>query len=372
MPALFSPIQLGSLALSNRIIIPPMCTYSAEDGCATSWHLMHYGNLAQSGAGLLIMEATAVEARGRISPFDLGLWNDANQAALHPVIEHLRRYSNMPLCIQLAHAGRKASSAKPWEGGHALPATHPQAWPTISASAEGYLPTDPTPTSATLADIADIKQAFADAAVRSHQLGLDAIELHAAHGYLLHQFLSPLSNHRTDAYGGSLENRMRLTLEVFEAMQAVLPQGFPIGVRISGTDWVDGGWDVEQSKVLAQALAQRGCAFLHVSSAALSPAQKIPVGPGYQVPLAEALRASLQGAMPVIAVGLITDAAQAQAILDAGQADAIGIARAMLYNPRWPWEAARQLGAHVHAAPQYLRCQPHGAKDLFDMPTATA
>lgn len=368
MPALFSPVRFGSLELANRIIIPPMCMYSAEEGLPTSWHAMHYGNLAQSGAGLLILEATAVEARGRISSHDLGLWSDNHMKAFQPLLADIRRYSSMPVCIQLAHAGRKASSLRPWEGGAAMPANHPDAWPTISASAQGYLPSDPVPASATLQDIADITQAFVDAAVRSHQLGLDAIELHAAHGYLLHQFLSPLSNLRDDAYGGSLDNRMRLTLEVFDAMQAAVPQGFPIGVRISATDWVDGGWEIEQSKALAQALAARGCAFLHVSSAALSPAQKIPVGPSYQVPLAEALRTSLQASMPVIAVGLITEARQAESILQAGQADAIGIARSMLYNPRWPWEAARQLGAHVHAAPQYLRCQPHGAKDLFDTP----
>lgn len=365
MSALFSPIRFGALECANRIVIPPMCTYSAEDGCATDWHLMHYGSLAQSGAGLLILEATAVEARGRISAYDLGLWNDAQAEALQPVLAHLRRFSPMPVCIQLAHAGRKASSLRPWEGGGALPADHPQAWPTISASAVGYLPTDPTPVSASLQDIAQIQQAFVDAAVRSHALGLDAIELHAAHGYLLHQFLSPLSNQRSDAYGGSLDNRMRLTLEVFEAMCNALPAGFPIGVRISGTDWVEGGWDIEQSKVLAQALVERGCAFLHVSSAALHPAQQIPLAPGYQVPLAQALRESLDGRMLVIAVGLITEAQQAEAILQAGQADAIGVARAMLYNPRWPWEAARQLGARAAAAPQYLRCEPRGAKNLL-------
>lgn len=365
MSALFSPVRFGSMECANRIVIPPMCTYSAEDGCATDWHLMHYGNLAQSGAGLLILEATAVEARGRISAYDLGLWNDAQAQALEPVISHIRRFSPMPMCIQLAHAGRKASCTRPWEGGGALPAGHPQAWPTISASALGFLPTDPTPDSATLQDIALIQQAFVDAALRSHALGLDAIELHAAHGYLLHQFLSPLSNLRTDQYGGSLDNRMRLTLEVWEAMRNALPADFPIGVRISATDWIEGGWDIEQSKVLAQALAERGCAFLHVSSAALHPAQQIPIAPGYQVPLAQALRHSLNGRMPVIAVGLITEAQQAEAILQAGQADAIGVARAMLYNPRWPWEAARQLGDSAVAAPQYLRCEPRQAKHLL-------
>lgn len=365
MSALFSPIRFGSLKCTNRIVIPPMCTYSAEDGQATSWHTMHYGNLAQSGAGLLIMEATAVEARGRISAYDLGLWNDAQSDALRPVIEHLRRYSTMPVCIQLAHAGRKASSKRPWEGGGALEADHPLAWRTISASTQGFLPADPTPQAATLQDIAEIKQAFVDAAVRAHQLGLDAIELHAAHGYLLHQFLSPLSNQRTDVYGGTLENRLRLTLEVFDALRTTLPADFPIGVRISATDWVEGGWDVEQSKVLAQALAQRGCAFLHVSSAGLDARQQIPVGPAYQVSAAAALRQHLQASMPVIAVGLITQPQQAESILQTGQADAIGVARAMLYNPRWPWEAARQLGATALCAPQYLRCEPHGAKGLL-------
>ena len=366
MSALFSPIAFGPLQLANRIVIPPMCMYSAQDGMATDWHLMHYGNLAQSGAGLLILEASAVEARGRINAYDLGLWSDAHASALQPVVQHIRRYGPMPVCIQLAHAGRKASTRRPWEGGGAYPAGDPLAWQTISASALPFSPTDPVPQAATLDDIEGFKQAFAAAAVRAHRLGLDAIEIHAAHGYLLHQFLSPLSNQRSDAYGGSLENRMRLTLEVFDAVRAAVPTSMCVGVRISATDWVQGqGWDVEQSKTLASALAARGCQFLHVSTAGLHIDQKIPLGPNYQVPAAAALKAHLQGAMPVIAVGLVTDPAQAEAIVHRGEADAVGVARAMLYNPRWPWEAARQLGAQVHAAPQYLRCQPHGAKTLF-------
>ena len=365
MSALFSAIQFGDLELANRIIIPPMCTYSADHGCATSWHTMHYGNLAQSGAGLLILEATAVEARGRISAYDLGLWNDAQAVSFQPMLQHIRSFSAMPICIQLAHAGRKASSLRPWEGGGAMPTNNPLSWPTISASAQSFMPTDPVPQAANLNDIAHIKEAFVAAALRAYRLGLNAIEVHAAHGYLLHQFLSPLSNLRTDRYGGSLENRMRLTLEVFDAIQTALPANFPLGVRISATDWVSGGWDLAQSKVLASALAERNCAFLHVSSAALSPAQQIPIAPGYQVPLAHDLKDSLKGRMPVIAVGLITQAQQAEAILQAGQADAIGVARAMLYNPRWPWEAARQLGDTVQCAPQYLRCEPHGAKGLL-------
>ncbi|MEG2048864.1 MAG: NADH:flavin oxidoreductase/NADH oxidase [Comamonas sp.] len=366
MSALFSPIAFGPLQLANRIVIPPMCMYSAQDGLATDFHLAHYGNLAQSGAGLLVLEATAVEARGRISAYDLGLWSDAHTAALRPVVEHIRRFSPMPVCVQLAHAGRKASSRRPWEGGGALPADDALAWPTLSASAIPFAPSDPAPQAASLQDIADITQAFVDAALRAQQLGIHAIEIHAAHGYLLHQFLSPLSNQRADGYGGSLENRMRLTLEVFEAVRAAVDESMAVGVRISATDWMEpAGWDLPQSQQLAAELAARGCDFLHVSSAALHPEQKIPVGPGYQVPLAEALKDSLEGRMPVIAVGLITDASQAEAIVHTGQADAVGLARAMLYNPRWPWEAARQLGAQVHAAPQYLRCQPHGAKNLF-------
>ena len=365
MSALFTPVRWSSLSLANRLVIAPMCTYSAVRGHATSWHVMHYGNLAQSGAGLLIVEATAVEARGRITHYDLGLWSDAHTETLGQVLEHIRTYSPMPVCIQLGHAGRKASSQRPWEGGGPLPADATNAWPTISASALPFAADDPVPRSASVQEIAAIKQAFVDAAMRARRMGIDAIELHAAHGYLLHQFLSPLSNQRTDDYGGSLDNRMRLTLEVFEAMRHALPAGFPVGVRISATDWVEGGWDVEQSKVLASALADRGCAFLHVSSGGLTPAQQIPIAPGYQVPLAQQLKAHLQDRMPVIAVGLITEAQQAEAILQAGQADAIGIARAMLYNPRWPWEAARQLGDHALAAPQYLRCEPHDAKGLL-------
>lgn len=371
MSALFSPVRFGTLELSNRIVIAPMCMYATEgDGLANDFHHTHYGTLAQSGAGLLIMEATAVQARGRISHADLGLWSDAHAEALRPVLAHIRRRSPMPVAIQLGHAGRKASCAVPWEGGAALAPEHPHGWPTISASAQPYSPIDPSPHSASLQDIADIRQAFVDAAVRAHQLGFDAIELHAAHGYLLHQFLSPLSNLRSDAYGGSPEARMRLTLEVFDAMQAALPTGFALGVRLSATDWVDGGWDVPQTVQLSRALAARGCAFVHISSGGLHPAQKIPVAPGYQVPLADAVRRALDGAMPVIAVGMILDAPQAQAVLSAGQADAIAIGRGMLYHPRWPWEAARQLGAQVEAAPHYLRCDPTPERQLFRHPNA--
>ncbi len=370
MTALFSPLSLGSVQLSNRIAIAPMCTYNATDGCATDWHLMHYGQLAQSGAGLLIVEATAVEDQGRIGLWDLGLWDDATQEAMRPVLEHVRRYSPIQMGVQLAHAGRKASSLQPWLGGGALPVSDPRHWPTLGPSALPASPDAPAPQAATLADIARVTQAFVNAAQRAHRLGYQVIELHAAHGYLLHQFLSPLSNLRSDGYGGSLENRMRLALEIFSAVRAAVPASLPVGVRISATDWIDSGWDVAQSAVLAAELQALGCAFLHVSSGGLSPTQKIPVAPGYQLPLASALRANLQ--MPVIAVGLITDPLQAQAALDAGHADAIAIARAALFNPRWPWHAAQVLGAQVQAAPPYLRCQPHGARGLFAPLNASA
>ncbi len=364
MSHLFSPLQLGRLELDNRIVIAPMCQYSADEGNATDWHRLHLGHLALSGAGLLILEATAVEARGRITWADLGLWNDANEAALGQVLASVRKYSAMPIGIQLAHAGRKASCARPWDGGKAIAPEARNGWQTVSASAIPFNDGDPVPTAASAQDIAEVVEAFAAAARRADRLDLAAIEIHAAHGYLLHQFLSPLSNQRQDAYGGSLENRMRLTLQVFDAVRAAVPRHRAVGVRISATDWVEGGWDLAQSIDLAKALEARGCDFIHVSSGALSPAQKIPLSPGYQVPFAEGIKQAVER-MPVIAVGLITEAKQAEAILEEGRADAIGLARAMLYDPRWPWHAAAELGASVRPVPQYLRSEPRGVKNLF-------
>ncbi|MES2188149.1 MAG: NADH:flavin oxidoreductase/NADH oxidase [Pseudomonadota bacterium] len=365
MSQLFSPLRLGRLELDNRIVIAPMCQYSADEGNATDWHQVHLGQLALSGAGLLIIEASAVEARGRITWADLGLWNDANEAALAGVLASIRQYSAMPIGIQLAHAGRKASTTRPWEGGgRAIAPDARNGWQTLSASAVPFRDGDPAPTAASPQDIAGVVEAFAAAARRADRLDLAAIEIHAAHGYLLHQFLSPLSNQRQDAYGGSLDNRMRLTLEVFDAVRAAVPKHRAVGVRISATDWVEGGWDLAQSIALAQALEARGCDYLHVSSGALSPAQQIPLSPGYQVPFADAIKQAVDK-MPVIAVGLITEAKQAETILEKGQADAIALARAMLYDPRWPWHAAAELGASVRAVPQYLRSEPHGVKGLF-------
>lgn len=365
MSRLFTPIQVGQLELRNRIIIAPMCQYSADEGCATDWHLIHLGNLALSGAGLLTIEATAVTPEGRISPDDLGLWNDANEAALERVLKGIRRYSDMPIAIQLAHAGRKASTRAPWDGGAQIAPEEPGGWRTVAPSAIPFAEGEHPPEALDEAGVRRIVDAFREAAVRSARLGLDAIQIHAAHGYLLHEFLSPLSNQRKDAYGGSLENRMRLPLEVFDAVREAFPAEKPVSVRVSGTDWAEGGWDVEQTIALTRELEARGCSAIHISSGGLTTAQHIPVGPNYQVPLARAVKEAT--GLLTIAVGLITSFDQAEAIVGTGDADMVAIARAILYDPRWPWHAAAHLGAKVHAAKQYHRCAPRRHEDLFEM-----
>ncbi|QUN05655.1 NADH:flavin oxidoreductase/NADH oxidase [Shewanella yunxiaonensis] len=363
MAKLFSPLTVGSLTLKNRIIIAPMCMYSADNGVIQPWHWQHYGNLAQSAAGMLIVEASAVAPEGRISYADVGLWNDQCQHALQQLVRDIRRDSDMPLLVQLGHAGRKASCHKPWDGGQQLPETDERSWQTIAPSAVPFTEGQRLPLAMTDAQIDDCINQFVAAAKRAHAAGMNGVELHAAHGYLLHQFLSPLSNQRNDDFGGSLSNRMRLPLAVFDAVRAALPRHFVVGVRISATDWVDGGWDLPQSIAFARELDHRGCDYIHVSSGGLSDQQQIAIGAGYQVPFAAAITAQVK--MPVIAVGLITDAQQAEKILLQDQADAIALARGILYDPRWPWHAAAALGAEVQAAPQYLRCQPHGLKSLL-------
>jgi 2,4-dienoyl-CoA reductase-like NADH-dependent reductase (Old Yellow Enzyme family) len=365
MSILFSPIDIGALSLRNRIVIAPMCQYSADDGSATDWHMIHLGHLALSGAGLLIIEATSVEPEGRITPDDLGLWSDANEAALGRVLKAVRAYSRIPVSIQLAHAGRKASIQSPWKGGNSL-APAAGGWSIVAPSAIPFDPQYSVPAALDAAGMRRVREAFGAAARRADRLGLDAIEIHSAHGYLLHEFLSPLSNQRGDSYGGSLENRMRFPLEVFEAVRASFSPGKPVGVRISGTDWVPGGWDVEQSVAFARELRRRGGAYIHVSSGGSSPQQQIPLGPGYQVPLAERIRK--ETGLTTIAVGLVTEPEQAEEILSSGKADLVALARGMLYDPRWPWHAAAKLGAQVDAPPQYLRSQPHGQKHLFRQP----
>lgn len=362
-PTLFEPLDIGGLSLSNRIVIAPMCQYSAVDGEMTDWHLMHLGNLAQSGAGVLTIEATAVLPEGRISYADVGLWDDRTEAAMARVVESLRRHSPMPVAIQLGHAGRKASTDKPWLGKGQIAPDADNGWQTEAPSAVPFAAGENPPLALDRAGMDRIRDAFAEAARRAARIGIDAVQIHGAHGYLLHQFLSPLSNRRDDAYGGSLENRMRFPLEVFDAVRAAFPADRPVTVRVSGTDWVDGGWDAEQTVAFARELERRGAAAIHVSSGGLDPRQAIPVAPGYQVPLARAVKQAVS--IPVVAVGLITGFEQAEQIVASGDADLVALARTVLYDPRWPWHAAAHLGASVHAADQYLRCQPHQYRHLF-------
>jgi 2,4-dienoyl-CoA reductase-like NADH-dependent reductase (Old Yellow Enzyme family) len=363
MSHLFQPLQLGELQLPNRILIAPMCQYSAHEGSATDWHMLHLGHLALSGAGLLTLEATAVSARGRISPTDLGLYSDDNEAALSHVIGAIRKYSPIPLAIQLSHAGRKGSSRTPWEGGAQIRPDEAGGWKTEAPSARPHSPDEVAPEELDRAGMNRIREDFVRAAQRAARIGLDGIEVHGAHGYLLHQFLSPLANERTDEYGGSLENRMRFPLEVFDAVRAAFPAGKPVWMRISATDWVPNGWDIEGTVALSKVLKTRGCAAIHVTTGGVSPLQAIKLGPGYQVPYAQRVKAEV--GLPTFAVGLITEPEQAEAIIANGEADAVSLARAMLYDPRWPWHAAAKLGAQVTAPPQYWRSQPREYKDLF-------
>jgi 2,4-dienoyl-CoA reductase-like NADH-dependent reductase (Old Yellow Enzyme family) len=351
MAQLFTPFDVGPIQLANRIVIAPMCQYSAEDGCMTDWHVIHLGHLALSGAALLTIEATAVVPEGRITYADVGLWSDENEAAMARTLAVIRRWSDMPTEV-------------PWKGGAQIPPNTPHGWQTVAPSAVPYAQGENAPAALDREGLKRVRDAFAAAAVRAHRLGLKAVQLHGAHGYLLHQFLSPLSNRRDDEYGGSLENRMRFPLEVLDAVRSALPSGYPVTMRVSGTDWVQGGWDTEQTILFAQACEQHGCAAFHVSSGGLSPAQKIPTGPSYQVPLARAVKAATS--MPVIAVGLITEFEQAEAIIGTGDADLIALARAILYDARWPWHAAAHFGARVKGPPQYLRSQPSRYRDLFD------
>jgi 2,4-dienoyl-CoA reductase-like NADH-dependent reductase (Old Yellow Enzyme family) len=362
---LFTPFNVGGLHLRNRIVIAPMCQYSAVDGCMTDWHLIHLGHLALSGAALLTIEATAVVPEGRITYADVGLWSDETESAMARTLESVRRWSDMPIAIQLAHAGRKSSHEIPWKGGRQIPPGEKNGWQTEGPSAEPFESAEHPPVALDRVGLARVRDAFAAAARRAARLGIDAVQLHGAHGYLLHEFLSPLSNHRTDEYGGSLENRMRFPLEVFDAVRESFPAERSVTVRVSGTDWAEDGWDAEQTVAFAQALEARGCAAIHVSSGGLTPAQQIPVGPGYQVPLARAVKQATS--MPVVAVGLITDYDHAEAIIASGDADMIALARGILYDPRWPWHAAAHLGAKVKAPSQYLRSQPRQFRELFDV-----
>jgi 2,4-dienoyl-CoA reductase-like NADH-dependent reductase (Old Yellow Enzyme family) len=361
--SLFSPFALRNLSLANRIVVSPMCQYSAVDGCATDWHTIHWGQMLQSGAGMFTIEATAVSAVGRITPGCLGLFDDACERALRERLSAAR--ANAPaiaVALQLAHAGRKASSHVPWQGGQLIAADE-GGWRPLAPSAIAHLPGEPQPQVLDAAGLAQIKREFVEATGRALRVGVDAIELHMAHGYLLNAFLSPLSNRRDDSYGGSFDGRTRFPMEVFAAVRAAWPRNKPLGVRISATDWVDGGWTLEDSIALVLRLKAAGCDWIDVSSGGISPAQKIPVGPGYQVPLARAVRAATS--MPTMAVGLITDAKQADLIVSSGDADLVALARAMLWDPRWPWHAAATLGAQIEAPKPYWRSAPREAANVI-------
>ncbi len=364
MSKLFEPLEIGRLKLANRIAIAPMCQYSALDGTPGDWHLIHLGHLALSGAALLIIEATAVSAQGRISPGDLGLYSDANEAGMARVLDAVRAHSPIAVAMQLGHAGRKGSSRAPWDGGTQIAPDDPPGWQTVAPSALPHAAGEHAPAALDAAGLRRVRDDFVAAAVRAARIGVDAIEIHAAHGYLLHQFLSPLANRRDDAYGGSLEGRMRFPLEVFDAVRAAFPAERPVWVRISATDWVDGGWNLDGTIALSHALQARGCAAVHVTTGGVSPAQAIQLRPGYQVPFAQRVRAEV--GLPTIAVGLITEPEQAESIIADGEADMVSLARAMLYDPRWPWHAAARLGAQVQVPRQYWRCQPRGYPDLFE------
>ncbi|QWG23231.1 NADH:flavin oxidoreductase/NADH oxidase [Bradyrhizobium sediminis] len=366
MSALFSPITLRGLALPNRIMVAPMCQYSAENGEANDWHFTHINSLALSGAAMFCIEATAVEAIGRITPGCLGLWNDATEAALRPILASVRKHSKTAVAMQLAHAGRKASSHTPWDGGQLIPVSE-GGWQAEGPSAVPHKETEAPPRAFDAAGLKRVREAFVASAKRAERLGIDALEVHCAHGYLLHQFLSPISNQRGDEYGGSLQNRMRFPLEVFEAVRAAFPASKPVGLRVSATDWVEGGWDLPQTIEFALELKKRGLDWIDVSSGGVSPLQKIPLGPGYQVPLAQAVKQATS--LTTIAVGLITEARQAEDIIASGKADMVALARGMLYDPRWGWHAAAELGGEVAAPPQYWRSQPSTQKALFGATT---
>ncbi|MCP1375587.1 NADH:flavin oxidoreductase/NADH oxidase [Dyella lutea] len=349
--SLFEPLQQRSLTLRNRLVVAPMCQYSASDGLPDTWHLVHLGSRAVGGASLVISEATAVSAEGRISPGDVGLWNEAQQQAWVPITAFIRAQGALA-GVQLAHAGRKASAQRPWEGGGPL-GIDEGAWPTLAPSA---LPFDTgwhVPAALDEAGIAKVIEDFRAAARRALDAGFQLVEVHAAHGYLLHQFLSPLSNRRSDGYGGSFGNRTRLVREVVAAVREVWPDGLPVWLRISATDWAEGGWDIEQSVALARQVRELGVDLIDVSSGGLVPGVRIPVEPGYQVPFARRIRA--EAGIATGAVGLVTEPAQAAAIVIDGDADVVLQARESLRDPYFPRRAAKALGASIDVPLQYQR-----------------
>lgn len=348
MPHLFDPLTIRSVTLKNRIGVSPMCQYSSTDGLPNDWHLVHYGTLAVGGSGLVIVEATGVEARGRISPFCLGIWSDEHVEPFARIAGLIAARGAVP-GLQLAHAGRKAGTGRVWE--HDAPL--PEAWEPVGASPIPYGPGYRVPKELTAEEIAAVQSAWVAAARRALAAGYRWLELHSAHGYLLHSFLSPLSNHRDDRYGGSFENRIRLTVETARAVRAVWPEELPLAVRVSATDWVDGGWDLEQTVELARVLKGEEVDLVDCSSAGVVPDPPIPTAPGYQVPFAEAVRRGAE--IGAAAVGLISDPVSADEIIRTGQADLVLLGRELLRNPYWPLHAARALGQDAEPPGQYAR-----------------
>mgnify|MGYP000108725929 CR=1 FL=1 len=359
MPNLFDPITLRGLTIKNRVWVSPMCQYSAIDGVVGDWHMAHLGAFATGEAGLVMAEATGVVPEGRISIACPGIYNDEQIAAFKKITDFAHT-QGVAMGIQLAHAGRKASSAAPWQGGQILPSEN-GGWETQAPSAIPQLDGERNPHELSTAEMQVIIKNFVESARRAKTIGIDGIELHAAHGYLLHQFLSPIANQRQDQYGGSLENRMRFVLELFSAVRK--EWGGVLGVRLSASDWIENGWSLEESVELTQRLKSLGCDYIHVSSGGISPKQKIQLGPNYQVPFAKEIKQKT--GMATMAVGLITEPIQAEEILQNHEADLIALARAFLYKPRWGWEAAAALQGHVSASPQYWRCLPREAQAVF-------
>lgn len=360
--ALFSPITLRDLTLPNRVVVSPMCQYNSVTGSANDWHLMHLGNMSLGTAGLVMTEMTNVNPQSRISPRCAGIWSDENEVALKRVHDFCRQYGVAKLGVQLAHAGRKGPTTPPAAGGKPI-LEGSDAWTPEAPSAIPYDAGWPVPSALTKSDIARVIDEFAKSAERLNRIGFDVIELHGGHGYLLHQFMSPLSNQRTDEYGGSTENRIRFPIEVYEAVRAVWPDQKPIGMRVSATDWVDGGWTPEETVVLAQELKRRGMDYMDVTTGGLSPLQKIPLSPGYQVPFSEKVKK--ESGMTTMTVGLIAGYQQAEDIVASGKADMICIGRAAIYNPRWTWHAAEELGADAPYAPKTMAGHPKLRPQLF-------
>lgn len=350
---LFSPLKLRSLELKNRIIVSPMCQYSAENGVANNWHMVHLGSRAIGGAAMVIVEATGVSAIGRITPHCLGLWNEEQVQALQPIAQFIKDHGSIP-AIQLAHAGRKASTEVPWRGGKGI-ALDQGGWTVVGPSHEAFRPDYPTPHALTTTEIINIVSEFVAATKRAENAGFQALELHMAHGYLMHQFLSPLSNHRTDEYGGSLENRMRFPLEVTTAVRKVWPDQLPLMVRISATDWTENSWDENQSVVLVKELKKLGVDLIDTSTGGNVAKATIPIGPGYQVPFAEKIKKETD--IITGAVGMITEPEQAEDILKSGKADVIIMARELLRDPYWPMHAAKKLGVDLPYPLQYERAK---------------